>query len=128
MSKNIKKSNECDVMLDGTMTYSKLETGLRIGDFQNMDQVAMEPFSGKCRIQVMRNGNMYFTEEKRRIRRKPLFRLDHSSLSLGRDDYYYFVLRLPKAEVKKLPAVLQQESEQMALKAATMIIGKGGKK
>ncbi len=115
-----------DVTLDGLMTYGKLENGRRIGDFQSAEKATLEPFSGKCRVQVMRNGNAYFTELKKRFRNKPLFKQDHSTLSLGKNKFYYYVLTLAEDEVEKLPSVLQQESREAALKVATMIMEKGG--
>lgn len=126
MSTNKKQANESDVTLDGQMTYGKLENGRRIGDFQSTEHVALEPFNGKCRLQVMRNGNAYFTELKKRFRNKPLFKQDHSTMSLGKNKFYYFVLTMAEDEVEKLPTVLLQESKDAALKVATMIMEKGG--
>lgn len=108
------------------MNFSQMENGRHICDFQNMDTVMMEPFSGKCRLQVMRNGNAYITELKKRRRGKPLFRLDHSSLSLGQNDVFYFVLTMPKDQVEALAETLVWESGEAALKVVRMLRGKGG--
>ncbi len=122
------KTNECDVTLDGQMTYGKLENGRRIGDFQSGERIAQEPFSGRCYVQVMRNGNAYFTEQKKRFRNKPLFKQDHSTMSLGKNGYYYFVLTLAKEEAENLPSILMQESREAALKVAEMVMSKGGRR
>ena len=77
-----KNSYKRELTLDGMMTFGKLETGLRTLDFMCCEDAEMEPFEGTFRVQAMRDGNVYMTERKRRVRNKPIFREDNSTLSL----------------------------------------------
>ena len=58
------------VMVDGMMAFGKLENGLRILDFECCEDVVMKPFSGTFKVQTMRDGNIYLTEQPRRPRNK----------------------------------------------------------
>ncbi len=124
--KTIQQKNAADITLEGLMNFGQLENGRRVCDFQSTDAVMMEPFSGKCRLQVMRNGSAYITELKKKRRGKPLFRLDHSSLSLGQNDVFYFVLMMPKEQIDKLAETLVWESGEAAMKVVRMLRTKGG--
>jgi len=109
------------VIVDGIMTFGKLENGLHTADFQNYEtEVEIEPFYGRCKVQVMRDGNAYITELPKQVRHKPLFRQDDSSLSLGRNGVYYFVFRLPEAEAAKLPEKLVRQANEAAAKMSGM--------
>ena len=108
--------------LDGQMTFCKDENGLNLLDFACTEQVRVEAFEAQCKVQVMRDGYVYITEKKRRIRNKPIFREDHSSLSLGRDGVYYFTFRLPAALVEQLPEKLAHEALMIAQKVVNEIL------
>jgi len=113
------------VIVDGMMTFGKLENGLHTADFQNYEtNVETEPFCGRCKVQVMRNGNSYITELPKQVRHKPLFRQDDSSLSLGRNGVYYFVFRLPEAEVAELPEKLVRQANEAAAKMSGLFYHK----
>ena len=100
MKKNsLKKSIEKNTTLDGMMTFGKLDNGLNALDFSSFEAVEMESFTATCKVQAMRDGNVYITELPRRVRNKPLFREDNSSLTLGRDGRYYFVFALPAERI-----------------------------
>ena len=109
-------------MVDGLMTFGKLETGLRTLDFECCEDVEMEPFEGDFRVQAMRDGNVYLTEKKKRVRNKPIFREDNSSLSLGRDGRYYFCFSLPKEMVEDLPNQLVLEASAIAAKVIRQLL------
>ena len=109
-------------MVDGMMAFGKLENGLRILDFECCEDVVMKPFSGTFKVQTMRDGNIYLTEQPRRPRNKALFREDNSSLSLGQNGMYYFVFRLPESEVDDLPKVLVKEAREAASKLVKMVL------
>jgi hypothetical protein len=118
-SKKMKKiifSTEREVTLDGMMTVGKLETGLRALDFQCCEDVVMKAFCGLCKVQVMRDGNVYITESPKRIRNKPLFRDDNSSLSLGQNGQYYFVFTMPQEQLCELPQKLVRQASAIAEK------------
>ena len=108
-------STENQVMLDGLLTLGLLENGLRTADFACCEDVELDAFSGTFKVQGMRDGNVYMEELPKRIRnRKPLFRQTNSSLSLGRDGYYYVRFRLPENEVTTLPRLLVNEAGAIA--------------
>ena len=124
MSKiNKKNAIEKTTTLDGMMTFGKLDDGLNALDFSSFEAVEMEPFSATCKVQAMRDGNVYITEKPKRVRNKPLFREDNSSLTLGRDGNYYFVFKLSEELVKELPDRLVQQSLAIAQKVQRGIIG-----
>ena len=111
------------VMLDGILTVSQLENGLHAADFSCIEDVHMEPFVGRCKMQAMRDGNLYITQLPSRKRNKPLYREDNSSLSLGNDDRYYFNFSLTKADLDKLPQELVRQASAIAHKVMMDIIG-----
>ena len=124
MSKiNKKNAIEKTTTLDGMMTFGKLDDGLNALDFSSFEAVEMEPFSATCKVQAMRDGNVYITEKPKRVRNKPLFREDNSSLTLGRDGNYYFVFKLSEELVEELPDRLVQQSLAIAQKVQRGIIG-----
>ena len=69
----IKKESQRQVTLEGMMTFGQLEDGLRTADFQCCEDVEMEVFNGLCKVQMMRDGNVYMTELPKRVRNKPLY-------------------------------------------------------
>ena len=123
MKKNvINRTNESEITLDGMMTFGKCENGLRFADFECCEDVEMEPFVGDCRVQMMRDGNVYITERPKRIRNRALLRDDNSSLSLGQNGRFYFVFSLPAAELDKLPAQLVRQASAIAGKFMRLIM------
>lgn len=109
------------VTVDGIMTFGELENGLRTADFSCCEDVQMEPCVANFRVQMMRDGNVYMTELPRRIRNKPIFREDNSSLSLGQNSRFYFVFSLPEELVNKLPAELVRQATAIAKKVRKAI-------
>lgn len=124
MTKKIKKDIKKNITtLDGMMTFGKMDNGLNALDFSSFEAVELEPFTATCKVQAMRDGNVYITEKPKRVRNKPLFREDNSSLTLGRDGNYYFVFKLSEELVKELPDALVQQSLAIAQKVQRGIIG-----
>ena len=117
---NNNKILEC-VTVDGMMTFGELENGLRTADFSCYEDVQMEPCVANFRVQMMRDGNVYMTELPRRIRNKPIFREDNSSLSLGQNGRYYFVFSLPEELVEKLPDELVRQAKAIAKKVLSTL-------
>ena len=101
-------------MLDGMMVFGELENGLRTADFECCEDVEMEPFVGNCRVQMMRDGNVYITELPKRVRNKSIFREDNSSLSRGQNRRFYFVFSLPEDEIERLPEKLVNQASAIA--------------
>ena len=115
-------SNESEVTLDGMMVFGKLENGLRYADFECCEDAEMEAFSGKCKVQMMRDGNVYITELPKRIRNRALFRDDNCSLSLGQNGKFYFVFSMPAAQVDELPEQLVRQASAIASKMLRILM------
>ena len=121
----IKKQSQRQVTLEGMMTFGQLEDGLRTADFQCCEDVEMEAFNGLCKVQMMRDGNVYMTELPKRIRNKPLFRDDNCSLSLGQNGHYYFVFTMPEDLLHELPQQLVRQASAIAQKVIREMMIKG---
>ena len=119
---NKNRTNESEMTLNGMMTFGECENGLRFADFECCEDVEMEPFVGDCRVQMMRDGNVYITERPKRIRNRALLRDDNSSLSLGQNGRFYFVFSMPAAELDKLPAQLVRQASAIAEKFMRLIM------
>ena len=104
------------------MTFGKLENGLRTADFMCCKDVLMEPFRGNCRVQMMRDGNVYMTEMKKRIRNRAIFRDDNCSLSHGHDGRWYFCFSLDEERIAELPEQLVRQASAIARKVLREII------
>ena len=98
------------------MTYGELDNGLHMADFMCCDDQEVTPFRGTCRVQMMRDGNVYMTELKKRIRNEAIFREDNSSLSLGQTGRYYFYFSLPAELIEELPQELVRQASAIAQK------------
>ena len=114
-------------MVEGLMAFGKLETGERTLDFECCEDVAAEPFAGNFHVQGMRDGNVYMTQRPKRMKNKPEFREDNSSLSHGRDGYFYVVFRLHESELTQLPGKLVEQAGALAVKFIAKYLKKGGK-
>lgn len=113
-----KKGIQEQVTLDGLLTIGKNDEGLHLADFQCCEDVEMERFAGIFKVQGMHDGNLYMEEKPKRIRNKPIYRQDNSSLSLGRNGVYYYVFTLPKEQVAELPEKLVRQANEVAAKMA----------
>ena len=137
MKTNKKNTNiERTTTLDGMMTFGIINGNQHILDFLSTEFAEMDPFIADCKVQAMRDGNVYITERPRRKKGKPLFREDNSTLTLGRDNRYYFVFTLPKEQLDLLPdrlvhqalAIAQKVDLWQASKKASRVGKKGSKK
>ena len=127
MATKSKKNQESNVTVDGMMTFGKLENGLHTADFQNFQGgEGIEPFSGKCKVQAMRDGNVYMEELPKPKKRdndagQYRHRQDNSTLTLGVNEMYYFEFWLPKRRVKELPQLLVHQANEAAAKISGLI-------
>lgn len=113
MSKNkLKKS----VTLDGLMTLGQLEDGRHTADFACCEDVQLEQIKGTFSVDIQRDGNVYMTEEKKRIRNTPLFREDNSSFSHGRNKKYYYVFSIEDDRIEDLAEELVRQANVIAQK------------
>ena len=120
MTKKSKKQST--VTIDGMMTIGKTKEGLKTADFECSEYVEMEAFTGKCKVQMMRDGNMYITELPKRVRNYPIFREDNSSLSRGMNRRYYFVFSMPDELLELMPEELVRQAGVIAEKIRTILI------
>ena len=137
MKRNNKKNNvQRTETLNGMMTFGIINDNQHILDFVSTSYAEVEPFTADCKVQAMRDGNVYITQKPRYKRNTPLFREDNSTLTLGRDDRYYFVFTMPKEHLDILPdrlvhqalAIAQKVDLWQANKKAGRIGKKGSKK
>ena len=126
--KTNKTNSKMTTMVDGMMTFGETDNGLRILDFMCTECVEMEPFMANCKVQGMRDGNVYITERPKQKHNTPLFREDNSSLTLGRDGKYYFCFILPEDLVKQLPDRLVHQALSIAQKVDRTILKPKGRK
>ena len=106
------------------MTFGKLETGQHSMEFMCCEDVVAEPFKGNFHVQVMRDGNVYISELKKRVRNKPLFRDDNASLSQGQDKRWYFCFSLDEDQLEQLPEKLVRQASAIAQKVIRGLICK----
>ena len=104
------------VNVDGIMTIGQTENGQNRLDFLSTEDVEIEALDGVFRLQAMHDGSIYMTEKPKRVRNKPLFRQDNSSLSLGKNGRYYFVFNMPQELKDLLPDTLVKEAREVARK------------
>jgi hypothetical protein len=120
MSKNkLKKS----VTLDGLMTLGQLEDGRHTADFACCEDVQLEQIKGTFSVDIQRDGNVYMTEEKKRIRNTPLFREDNSSFSHGRNKRYYYVFSMEDDRIEDLAEELVRQANVIAQKISRELLG-----
>ena len=112
-----------NVTLDGMMSLSQFENGMFAAQFECCEEVNVEPQSRRCKVQTMRDGNVYISELPRRVRNKALYREDNSSLSLGHDGRYHFVFTLPQEHINELPTKLVRQAGIIARKVMMDLIG-----
>ena len=122
MKNNNKATIKKQVTLDGLMTIGMSENGLHMADFECCEDVVMEDFTARCKVQLMRDGNMYITELPKRVKNKPIFKIDNSSLSKGRDGKYYFVFMLDEELIRLLPEKLISQASEIAQRVIRELI------
>ena len=115
-TKNNQKKELKPIEAEGVMTYGELMNGLKTLDFQCLEAVETEEYCAHFKVRRMRDGNVYMTEVPKRERKKPLFRDDNSSLSLGKDGRFYFCFSLPQDLIDELPAELVRQASAIAQK------------
>ena len=119
MSKNkLKKS----VTLDGLITLGQLDDGRHTADFACCEDVQLEQVLGTFRVQIQRDGNVYMTENKKRIKNTPIFREDNSSFSHGRNKRYYYVFSMEEDRIDELAKELVRQAKVIAQKIMMELI------
>ena len=113
MTKKTKKESR-QVMVDGMMSFDKLENGQHIADFVCTEHVAIEPFAGDFRVQALGNGCMTMVQKPKRYRGEPVRRGLRWSLSLTRDGQILINWRMPVGEIDKAPFFLRFDASEIA--------------
>ena len=121
MKKKIDFTEERSLTLDGFVTIQLKDDGLHTADFQCCEDVQMEPFAGNFRVQGMRDGNIYMNQIPKRIRNKPKFREDHSSLSITSHRKIYVVFCESVDEINEAPKNMVREVQRLAKKLEALI-------
>jgi hypothetical protein len=111
-----KQTIQREVTVDGMMVFGQTEDGLRTADFECCEDVHLEAFIAKCKVQIMRDGNVYITELPKRVRNQAIFREDNSSLSHGQDGKYYFYFSIDESRLGELPEQLVRQASAIAQK------------
>ena len=119
------KTHSRKIQIERTTTINDNQ---HILDFTSTEFAEMDPFIADCKVQAMRDGNVYITERPRRKKGTPLFREDNSTLTLGRDNRYYFVFTMPKDQLDILSDRLVHQALAIAQKVDAMVAGRVGKK
>ena len=117
MTKKIELTEEKSLTLDGFVTIQKTEDGLHNIDFQCCEDVKVKPVKADFDVQLMNDGNIYMQEKKKKKQtrnRRPLYKLEDSTFSQGKDGKFYFSFRLPSAQAKELPIRLASQAEVIA--------------
>jgi hypothetical protein len=74
----------------------------------------------------MRDGNVYMTQQPKRVRNKAIFRDDNASLSQGQDKRWYFCFSLDENQLEQLPEKLVRQASAIAQKVIRELIkGRG---
>ena len=116
MKKNIKKKTNKEINYEGLVSLGELQNGLRTANIISWEDLEIEPLNSRCKVQIMRDGNIYITQLPKRFKNRPIFREDNCSLSLGRDGKYYFVFTMPEQLVEELPRELVRQASNIAQK------------
>ena len=122
MEKIQNKTIQRQVTVDGMMVFGQTEDGLKTADFECCEDVEMQAFTAKCKVQIMRDGNVYITELPKRVRNQAIFREDNSSLSQGQDKRWYFYFSLDENELQQLPEKLVRQASAIAQKVLRQLI------
>ena len=116
MKKTFTKKTHKNVDYEAIVSLEELKNGLRLADIVSCEDVDVEAFRGKCKVQILRDGHIIIHELPKRVKRRPIFREDNCSLSLGRDGKYYFVFTMPEQLVEELPRELVRQASTIAQK------------
>ena len=128
--KNIIKKNSYnktihkDVNYEALVNLGELKDGLRIANIVSCEDVEVEGFIGRCKVQLLRDGHIEIVQLPKRHRNKPIFRDDNCTFTLGKDGRYYFVFTMPEQLVYEIPHQLKRQAAAIAEKVNNALITK----
>jgi hypothetical protein len=101
--------------LSAQVAVSKTESGMDYVQVMPDNPCAgqVEPFSGNGHGQLLDNGTFDFVR-RRRVRRKPILKQLHSSISYGQDGIDRYVFYLPAEQRDEFAKILKRESQVAA--------------
>ena len=120
--KNIIKKNSYkktiikDVNYEALVNLGELKDGLRIANIVSCEDVEVEGFIGRCKVQLLRDGYIEIVQLAKRHRNKPIFRDDNCTFTLGKDGRYYFVFTMPEQLIYEIPGQLRRQAGAIAVK------------
>ena len=119
MKNNKRQSDIKTTTLNALVAVSKTETGMDYVQVMPTNPRAglVEPFRGRGYGQLLSNGTFDFVRKKR-IRRKPVLKLPHSSVSYGEDGYDRFTFTLPAGQREEFCRLLRNEATLAGLYVA----------
>ena len=124
MKRIFTKKTHKNVDYEAIVSLEELKNGLRLADIVSCDDVYVEAFLGKCKVQILRDGHIIIHELPKRVKNKAIFRDDNSSFTLGRDGKYYFVFTMPEQLVNEIPYQLQRQAAAIAGKVKNVLTTK----
>lgn len=113
MKKSVKQTIKT-ITLDAQVAISKSETGMDYVQVlpENPSAGLVKPFSGRGRGQLLSNGSFDFVRTPR-IKRKPVLKLPHTSLSFGTDGYDRCIFVLPSEQRHEFATLLKRETAKV---------------
>ena len=120
--KNIIKKNSYkktiikDVNYEALVNLGELKNGLRIANIVSCEDVEVEGFIGRCKVQLLHDGHIEIVQLPKRLRNKPIFRDDNCTFTLGKDGRYYFVFTMPEQLIFEIPGQLRCQAGAIAAK------------
>ena len=111
-----KKTTIKDVNYEALVNLGELKDGLRIANIVSCEDVEVEGFIGRCKVQLLRDGHIQIVQLPKRLRNKPIFRDDNCTFTLGKDGRYYFVFTMPEQLIFEIPGQLRRQAGAIAAK------------
>ena len=114
------KTEKCNfserlVTLEGMMTFCTTENGRHALDFMNCEDADMEAFEIRCKVQGMRDGNVYITELPKALHSRStlLRKAAHGRLSATKDEAYQLTLKVFKREGLDVKETMLREAIEL---------------
>ncbi len=104
-----KKTTIKDVNYEALVNLGELKDGLRIANIVSCEDVEVEGFIGRCKVQLLHDGHIKIVKLPKRNRNKPIFRDDNCTFTLGKDGRYYFVFTMPEQLIYEIPGQLRRQ-------------------
>ena len=111
-----KKTTIKDVNYEALVNLGELKDGLRIANIVSCEDVEVEGFIGRCKVQLLRDGHIEIVQLAKRHKNKPIFRDDNCTFTLGKDGRYYFVFTMPEQLIFEIPGQLRRQAGAIAAK------------